>query len=145
MDEYRKVTRAGLAMLVGMFIALTLLLWAFATAATQPDEFDTTTVAVAIIDAQMEQTRRQVVFYDVDEARQACADAAWRPAMHHAVRALRADPVFADTVDKWVQAWGDGLVDCYRGDMANASTGIARAYELKETMTNRIERQERAR
>ena len=98
------------------------------------EPFDGPAVAVAMIDAQMEQTRRQVINLPVAEGREACAEAAWRPAMHEAVHILRADDAFAALVDEWAVAWGEGLVLCYSGDMANASVGIAEAYELKESM-----------
>jgi len=133
MKEYRDVARFG----AGMFIAFAVLLGVvFAAAESQePDEqFDSPAVAVAIIDAQMELTRRQVVFYGFDQARDACATAAWRPAMHHAVRILEADPAYVDRVGEWVQAWGEGLIYCYRGDMGNAAAGIAEAYDLKDSM-----------
>ena len=80
---------------VAFLLTLAVLVLAIGIAWTQTDDtnpLDGSVLAVAVIDAQMEQTRRQVVFYDVDQAKIACADAAWRPAMHHAVRILEADP-----------------------------------------------------
>ena len=132
MKEYRDVARFG----AGMFIAFAVILGALAAAESQePDEqFDSPAVAVAIIDAQMELTRRQVIFYDVDDARKACATAAWRPAMHHAVSILEDDPQFATRTKQWIEAWGEGLVLCYRGDMGNAASGFAEAYALKDSM-----------
>ena len=124
---------------VASLLTLAVLLAAIGAAWTQTDDtkpLDGSVLAVAVIDAQMEQTRRQVIFYNVDQAREACAEAAWRPSMHHAVQILADDPRFAPRVEKWATAWGEGLVRCYKGDMANASIGIAEASELKDSMLN---------
>lgn len=143
MNEYRKVVQFGTAMLVTLAVLLITL-----AAIAQPDDHTTPTeasvLAVAVIDAQMEQTRRQVINLPVTEGRQACADAAWRPAMHQAVHILKQDPVYTSRIDEWATAWGQGLIDCYQGDMANASTGITDAYELKESMHTTATRKRQA-
>jgi hypothetical protein len=131
MNEYRRVAIGGL---IGAAITLAVLLTALTTAVGQPEPFDTPAVAVAIIDQQMEQTRNQVVTYDFPQAKQACADAAWRPAMHHALRTLRADPTYTDRATDWADAWGQSLLSCYRGDMGKATITIAQAYDLKDSM-----------
>ena len=141
MNEYRKVVQFGTAMLITLAVLLVTLA---AIAQPDPDTTDGSVLAVAVIDAQMEQTRRQVINLPVTEGRQACADAAWRPAMHQAVHILRADPVYTSRIDEWATAWGQGLIDCYQGDMANASTGITDAYELKESMHTTATRKRQA-
>ena len=92
-------------------------------------------LAVAVIEAQKGTTRRQVINLQFEDARRACAVAAWRPAMHYAVQILSEDPKFDRLVAKWAQEWNEGLVYCYRGDMANASGGVAGAFEMKDKMT----------
>jgi len=141
MNEYRKVVQFGTAMLITLAVLLVTLA---AIAQPDPDTTEASVLAVAVIDAQMEQTRRQVINLPVTEGRQACADAAWRPAMHQAVHILRADPVYTSRIDEWATAWGQGLIDCYQGDMANASAGITDAYELKESMYDTATRKRQA-
>ena len=141
MNEYRKVVQFGTAMLITLAVLLVTLA---AIAQPDPDTTEASVLAVAVIDAQMEQTRRQVINLPVTEGRQACADAAWRPAMHQAVHILKQDPVYNSRIDEWATAWGQGLIDCYQGDMANASTGITDAYELKESMHTTATRKRQA-
>ena len=133
MKQYRWVFRFG----VGMFVSFAVLLTAMAawTAVPLKDKgFDGVGVAVAVVDGQMEQTRRQVVALPFEEARLACAEAAWRPAMHHAVAVLASEPMLSVMVAEWREAWGSALVYCYRGDMAKANGFIEEAYGLRDSL-----------
>ena len=89
---------------------------------------------MAVVDGQMEQTRRQVINLPFGEARLACAEAAWRSAMHHAAGVLASEPMLSVLVDEWREAWGSALVYCYRGDMAKATGFISEAYRLRDSL-----------
>ena len=91
-------------------------------------------VAVAVIDNQMELTRRQVVFYSVDQARMACAFAAWRPEMHHALSILAAQPMLTVMAERWRTEWVSALVHCWHRDMAGANQHIATANKLRDSL-----------
>lgn len=115
-----------------------LLVLGFMAEATVPFKekrgFDGPAVAVAVVDAQMELTRRQVLFYDVDGAKAACAEAAWRPQMHHALKVLETDPLLTVMAERWRVAWTSALVSCYRGDMAKANGFIDEAYQMRDSL-----------
>jgi hypothetical protein len=130
MNEYRRVVQAGAAML----ITLAVLLVALAAAVGQPDPLNSPAIAVAILDLHMEETGRRVVELPFEQGRIACADAAWNPAWHQAVRTLEADPAYTDTVTRWAEAWGQTLVFCYLGDMGKATITLDEVHELRDTM-----------
>ena len=133
MREYRFVFRFGVAMLVSMAVLLTAMA-AWTAVPLKPKGIDGPAVAVAVIDGQMELTRKQVVFYDFPEARLACAEAAWRPEMHHALAVLMTEPMLTVMAEQWRDAWGTALMACYRGDMATANGHIEEAYDLRDSL-----------
>ena len=112
---------------VGFLVALAVLLVAIGYAIGSPPlkhkQFDGVPVAVAVIDNQMELTRRQVVFYSVDQARMACAFAAWRPEMHHALSILAAQPMLTVMAERWRTEWVSALVHCWHRHPSHRRTG----------------------
>ena len=140
MTDDRKKAPWFIQCAVGFLVTLAVLLVTIGYAKTAPPlkqkGFEGVPVAVAIIDAQMEQTRRQVLFYDVPEAKQACAEAAWRPVMHHALAVVMTEPMLTVMAEQWRQAWISALVHCYRGDMAGANGYISEAYKLRDSLLN---------
>ena len=127
--------RAAVAVLVTLVVLVVAV-----RAIAFPDKakpLDGTLVAIAVIEAEMEELREQAIALPPGWLVIGCTLEGLNPWLTRAFDILERDPITALQARRWRAAYWDGLTSCAKWDMPGANEGLAGAFKELDAMIQR--------